>query len=750
MADRDYIALVADMVKECENYRDTLSADRIKANEYYDGVMMDTPSDKGRSSVVSRDVRETVQKVLPSLTRVFLSSDQMVEFKPSGMGDENGAEQATDYINHVVLPECDGVTVITDAIHDALRLRNAVLTWWFDEKTTVTVSKHTGLDENAFATLVNEEGVEVLEHTERQEVIDTQQGKIMAPAHDLKIRRRVTKGKPNMQCLPLEEFLIHPDALDEDTSPIIGRKTRMRRTELVSMGYDKDTVAKLPINGADGKQEEAEIITRRQLIEGGRNELTPELQEVDYYEVYVRIDLDDDGIAELRRMCFGGSVTTNGLLMNEEADDVPYSICAVKRRPHQWEGVSIADDVMDLQRVNTVLIRQTLDNLYWQNNPQIAMPRDAVENPDAVTNPQFGQTIWLKDGMTASQAVQPLVVPFVASQSFQMIEYIDGKIQDRTGISDNSGGLAPDALQNVTAKASAMMEQQGIGQADLMAKTFAKGLERAFKGLLRITIKHQDKPRVVRLRDDWVTFDPRHWNAEMDCSVNTGLGAGTRERDMQTLQGVLSLQERVAAALGPQNPFVTPENLGNTLFKLAEAAGLKSPRLYFTKPKPEEMAALKQSMANKPDPEMQKMQAEVAAQKELKTMELQFEKQFKELEINANTQKEIAQSQAAVEERTAVVQIESADKDKDRHLKQYEIDEKLKLEWAKLGVTRETSEANILLKLKQDGDAKAAAEQDNLKREAERHEDIERTSKPKRVQFIRDENGELAGAEQLN
>ncbi|OCO98909.1 hypothetical protein BC374_25730 [Ensifer sp. LC13] len=49
---------------------------------------------------------------------------------------------------------------------------------------------------------------------------------------------------------------------------------------------------------------------------------------------------------------------------------------------------------------------------------------------------------------------------------------------DRTGISDASSGLAPDALQNMTAKASARVEQAGIGQTELMVRTFAQGLRR--------------------------------------------------------------------------------------------------------------------------------------------------------------------------------------------------------------------------------------------------------------------------------
>ena len=180
------------------------------------------------------------------------------------------------------------------------------------------------------------------------------------------------------------------------------------------------------------------------------------------------------------------------------------------------------------------------------------------------------------------------------------------------------------------------------------------------------------------------------------------------------------------------------------------AVGLKSPRLFFSKFSSEQIQGMIEGMKNKPDPEMMKIQATTQAEMQIKQMELGLQKELKQLEMQANTQKEIAQSQAAVEERTAVVAIEAQDKDKDRALKQYEIDERNRIEWAKLGVTRETAEANILLKIKQEQDAKAAAEKAEAQKTTERQEDVERSSKPKRVQFIRDENGELAGAEQIN
>jgi len=63
---------VSSLVREAEAYRRERMPERVRAMEYYDGDMKDTPSDDGRSKVVSRDVRSEIKKVLPSITRIIL------------------------------------------------------------------------------------------------------------------------------------------------------------------------------------------------------------------------------------------------------------------------------------------------------------------------------------------------------------------------------------------------------------------------------------------------------------------------------------------------------------------------------------------------------------------------------------------------------------------------------------------------------------------------------------------------------
>jgi len=632
-------AQVSQLVKDCENYRDELSVDRIKAMEYYDGVMKDTPADANRSKVVSRDVRSAIKKVLPSVIRTILGNDKVVEYQPVNEGDEAAAEQATDYVNFVVFPESDGYDAVQDAAHDALKLRNGIIRWWYDKKRKVQVSKHTGLEEQALVQLVADDDVEVLEQEQYEEQIDTPQGPQPVTLYNVKIRRVSEYGCTKLAAVPLEEFLIHPDAISIDDSPITGMKTRLRRSDLVEMGYDREKVDSFPASGSDIEEEEEEFTRRRDAFDEN-DSIVKALQEVDYYELYVKIDADDDGIAELRRMVFAGGLAEINLLEDEEWDEVPFADLIVERRPHQREGNSVTDDMAEIQRVKTVLMRQTLDNLYWQNNQQPIVQEGTIANPEAVLNPKFGQPIRVNQGIDVRGAVGYNTVPFVAEQSFGMLSYLDQEATDRTGISDASSGMAPDALQNMTAKASAMIEAAGVGQTELMVRTFAQGLKRVFQGLLRLVIKHQDKPRTVRLRNQWVTFDPRQWNAEMDVTVNTGLGAGTRERDMMMMQVVGAQQEKLLAAYGPvNNPYVSAENIWNSVSRGVEAAGLRTPDLYFTKPTPEQIKQLEQAQANKPDPDMEKVKIKAQADQQKAQLDAQLQREKMQQESQLETQR---------------------------------------------------------------------------------------------------------------
>jgi hypothetical protein len=73
------------------------------------------------------------------------------------------------------------------------------------------------------------------------------------------------------------------------------------------------------------------------------------MQEVETFECYMRVDFDNDGIAELRRVFYAGQT----ILENEEIDYIPFcSICPIPM-PHKFFGHSMADRTMDLQLIKS-------------------------------------------------------------------------------------------------------------------------------------------------------------------------------------------------------------------------------------------------------------------------------------------------------------------------------------------------------------------------------------------------------------
>jgi len=567
------------------------------------------------------------------------------------------------------------------------------------------------LDEIAFAQLVSDDAVDVLEHTARGEAIDTPQGPVQSPVHDVRIRRKIIKARAKLAAVPLENWLIHPDAVCIEEAPICGENYRIRRSDLVAMGHDREKVDKLPMATGRSREADVEEQTRRRDALYREDPAAFALQEVEYYDLLVRIDQDNDGIAELRRMIFAGGVAEQYLLSNEEWDEVNYCDVVCERRPHQWEGTSVFDDVGEIQKIKTVLERQTLDNLYWQNNPQPLVQEGKIVNPSSVTNPAFGEPIRIQNGTDVRTAIGYNTVPFVADKSFQMLAYLDQEKHDRTGISDASSGLAPDALQNMTAKASAMIEQAGIGQTEMMVWTIANCLKPMFRGLLRLAVQHQDKPRTVRLRNKWVEYDPRTWNADMDCTVNTGLGAGTRERDMMMMQIVTSLQEKIVQAFGADNPMVKPEQIYNGIAKTVEAAGLKGIEQFFTRPEPEEITAYAQKKAAQPSPE----QIKINGQKEVEQVkgQVQIALADKKMQVEASKERE---------QRDADLVIKNAELEKETVRSMHEAELKAQSDAASREIEREKIASNeriAMAKLLQDAELKRE-EMDRADARAER------------------------------
>jgi hypothetical protein len=633
MSEEEFQGAVKAAITDAADYiDDEVAPAREKSLKYYRGDAFGN-EEEGRSQVVMTEVRDVVLAMMPSLLRVFTASEKPVEFAPRRAEDVAMAEQATDYVSYVFNVDNPGFSILHSAFKDALKSKIGVFKWYTATTTEVREESYSGIDQ-AQLNLLQEDGtIEVLAvaATLGEGEADPMTGQ-PSPLFDVQIRRRVDKKRQRVECIPPEEFLIARNARDLDTADYVGHRSLKTLSELVEMGYDREDIEEHG-NSSSSFELNLEAQTRNPALRdwmGGSSSTSadPAMRRYEYVESYIRIDRDGDGVAELRRICTIGEASY--ILHDEVVDEVQMAVICPDPESHMVIGSSMADQVMDLQLIKSNVVRNTLDSLAQVIHPRTAYVEGAV-NADDLMNVETGGLV----RVTQPGMIQELGGTFVGQQAMPIIAYLDDVKASRTGMSKASQGLDADVLQSTTKAAVTATMSAAQERLEMVARIFAEtGIKRLFRGLLKEVIKHQDQPRVVRLRNSWVPVDPRYWDADMDVVVNVGLGTGSIEQRVQLLTMVVSQQKEILQTLGPNNPLVSMKQFRNTMAQILELSGLKDASRYFSEITPEVEQQMAQPQQPQQDPAQ--MLAQVEAQKIQKDIqiaqmkaELEVEKQRK-------------------------------------------------------------------------------------------------------------------------
>ncbi len=640
---------------------------------------------EGRSKIVTGEVAEAIDGALPQLMRVFTSTDDIVEFEPVTEDDIQRAKQATEYCNYVFYKDNEGLLLLHNWMKDALLQKVGIVKCYWESEEETEKETYKDLSEDELTMLLGDGEWEVVAHdsypdpaVQLPEGVTAEQaiqmGAPIPMLHKVKVKKTKKTGKVCIENVPPEEFLISKGAKSICDDTFKAHRRLLTRSELIEMGYDRETVDALA--AYDDLTFNAERVARFPAGEQPRSQ--PQLdfsqQLIEIYECYVHIDENDDGDAELRRIV----MSANEILEDEEVDYIPFHALCPIPIPHKFFGQSLADRVMDVQLIKSTITRQMLDNLYLTNNARVGAVEGQV-NLDDLQNSTPGGIVRLKN----PQAVIPMTVQSNIQQAFPMLEYFDGIQAKRTGVSDAQQGLNPDILSNVTATAIAAMSQASTGKLELIARIFAEtGIKSLFKSILALLIKYQDKPRVVRIGGKFQPFDPREWKADYDVSIHVGLGTGSHEQQLAMLQMILQKQEQVFMQYGAANPLVAVSQYRETLARMIEAAGFKSADSFFKTITPEQDAQLSQPQQQQPDPnieatkmlmqvEMEKTKAKSqieAAKLDLERQQLEADFTRKGIEMQQKAEKErtelrIKEAEVAVKQLQAILAMDIADEE---------------------------------------------------------------------------------------
>lgn len=645
--------------------------------------------EEGWSQLVTSDVQDTVEWVLPDLLDQFLSTDKVVEFEPTRAADKNGAEQATDTCNYVFLKQNNGFLILYTAFKDALIAKNSATHWFKQTYTQVEKQPLRGVPELQIRYLESE-GWERPKDSEIEALgpqpIQQPDGSVIMsePLFNVLMTRQVEKTRIKVETFEPERLHIQRYWASPllDDCPYVCREMPVTLSDIKEMGIKGVTAEDLAASDRDGSAID-DIARRSRQDEPGQYyldsrsnevETDDESQTVGWLRIeWVLADRDGDGIAErleVKRLA-------DKILSVEECSQVPIATGSPILVAHQWDGMSVAETVADLQRLRTELMRQTVNNATLANNPRTTVMTDAqgapLANIDDLLDGRPGAIL----RQSRMDAIGTQATPFVGGAMFTMMEYIDQMREQRTGITKQQQGMDPNSLRtDRTAQEVVLTANAARQRVKLIARIFAETLVKPiFKGILRLLTEGDMKPIAYRLREQFVEFDPNEWADEYDMTCNVGLGTGDRDqmlamlnRTFQTQMGLM--QTPVGAAM------VTPTQIYNTQAKMLDITGCKNVGDYFTQPPPGPLPP--------PPP------AQPPYQVQIEQMRQQGEAQKVQFETQADMQRFQIEQQGKLQAVQMQYEKEAQNDKRDFQKWQWEAESKERIELAKIQAKRES------------------------------------------------------------
>lgn len=701
MSENQIVGFLGRKIWQAMNDEDGDLSDVRKENfNYYTGMEYGNERE-GYSSFVTRETLETVEWVLPSVLRVFLSGDQVVAFEPQNREDEDAAKQETDITNYFVMRAAKGGMGGFIPLHhwmkDCLMYPNGYLKCHMVEKDHTDIGVVKGITDVGVQMLVEDETVEIIEQRSRMIKIDVAEsgptiqpemgmppgppgamppgpsgamppGPAMAPpmgmppnvtplqqeieVFDLKIRTTKRIMQLEIDPVPPEECLVDNDCmtLDLDEADFVCHRVRKPYTQLVNEGYDPDELDQVGL-GQDYQWNDER--TNRLFYEDedpdAEDEDDPSMRTFWVHECYAWFDNDGDGIAEHRRVILIG----DRVFENVETNYQPMIAMSAIMMQHKHTGMSYVDIMKDLQLLGSVLTRQMLDNIYKINVRRKVFSEDALTEDGATMEAILNtQAEFIPVRGPAQNAFVPEPTQSIVGELLPVIQYFTEQSTARTGVSPETQ-VDPNSLQEIRQDVFSNAMDRASQRIEMLTRIFAEtGYRKLMLKVHQLLRSHWDIEKTIKLRGEWIDVDPQGWRDRTDMFVNVGLGFNTKTQQLQMLMELLNMQKE-AAGQGMSDP----SRIYNTLERMTYAAGLGDARQSFIDPDSPEF----QPPEPQPDPQA------ILAQAQAQALTMEQQRKAQEFQVNAQLDQQKTAIQAQVE------RAKLQDKQADREIKMREL-----------------------------------------------------------------------------
>lgn len=565
LSDAEILTKVSEKALKSVGWYDSrLSKERERVMRYYNGLLP-ARQHPGSSSYVSTDVYDAVEMCKAQLAEVFSGSDEIAQFDPDqDMGAED-CRVATQYARYVIFRENGGTSLFEQVIHDGLTARAGIVKVYWEDNYTYAEEEFSGIDHASAMGVAAQDDVDEFDATLQPD--GTYSGGLT---------RKTDCCKVCIDPLAPEEFLIERAAVSLKDAKYSGHRTKKTKAQLVDMGYKKSQVDKISTDENKSMDLSAETLARQEPTDNGalQNDdgVQPELDEVTYYESYMKLKIDPAKGVRLYKICHAGGQ----LLDYEEVDKAPFIVYVPLPVPHTFYGNNFAARVIPVQNARTVLTRGVLDHTSITTNPRWLVVNGGLLQPREMLENRLGGLVNVRRPDSIAPLQYPNLNPFI----FEVLGMLKDDKEQSTGISALAQGLNKDAIskQNSQGLIDNLVSLSGQ-RSKIAARNFANFLVELMLEVVRLGILNQKKAKIIEVAGKPLSVTPAQWTARTTCTVSMHLGYGEAD---QAAGKIMAAYERLGQdpAIAPMFTALNRYNMIIDAFKLAKLNGAR----YITNP----------------------------------------------------------------------------------------------------------------------------------------------------------------------
>lgn len=524
---------------------------------------------KGKSAIVSKDIKRQLEWQLPSLADPFLNTADVIKCNPVTYEDVKAARQNELLLNTQFCRKFPRYNFIMKALR--------VLA------TEGTVVVQTGWD---YEDVEVETNVEVVTYDDfGNEIIDTTVEKVT----------KILRNQPTAVVCRNEDIFIDPTCMDD-----------MNKCQFVIHRYETD----MSTLKADGRYKNLDKVAA---LETGRDyDYIPEddtnfrfkdaaRKKLMVHEYWGNYDIDGDGIVE-SIVCSWIGNTIIRLQTNPYPDGKPpFIVVPFNAIPFQLFGEALAENIGDNQKVKTALTRGIIDNMARSNNAQIGLRKNAL---DPTNRKRFlnGDNFEFNGSPADFWQGSYNQIP---GSVFDMMTLMNNEIESQTGVKSFSGGINAGSLGSTATGARGALDATATRRLNLVRNVSENLIKPLMRKWMAYNAEFLEEEEIVRITNEEYVPIRRD---DLDGKVDIDIEIATAEDNASKAQELSFLLQ----TMGPNQDMELNKMIMVEIARLTKMPELAK-RIETFQPQPDPMAQqLQQLEIAKLQMEIEKLKADIA------------------------------------------------------------------------------------------------------------------------------------------